>query len=147
MSASLWQSFRREERRETRGQSKYIQWRRMFPYGRWTCADGREVLFNRDYVAILERLPGEQSKAITVFEWVEFIKQEWFYTDSTPQTVRRKRVNAVLQEWGLPEVPRKPKDPGLYRASALYPDRETDAAWPDNPWSEILSRRALAATN
>ncbi len=34
-------------------------WKAMVPYGRWTCADGRQVLFNHQYWPILERRLGE----------------------------------------------------------------------------------------
>jgi len=36
--------------------------RRWLPYGMWTCADGRQVLFNRGYRAIWERLPGRAAE-------------------------------------------------------------------------------------
>src|SRR4051812_34435506 len=32
------------------------------PFGKWTCADGREVLYNRDYVALWQRRPGEPAE-------------------------------------------------------------------------------------
>jgi hypothetical protein len=35
----------------------YEKWKYAAPYGKWTCADGREVLFNRLYWPILQRIP------------------------------------------------------------------------------------------
>lgn len=37
--------------------------RRMLPYGIWTCDDGREVVFNREYQPIFQRLHGVVSYA------------------------------------------------------------------------------------
>jgi len=41
----------------------YMEFRLRVPYGRWVCADGREVIFNREYWPILQRYPGEPVKA------------------------------------------------------------------------------------
>lgn len=37
--------------------------RRQLPYGKWTCKDGREVIFNREYQPIYQRINGEVSYA------------------------------------------------------------------------------------
>ena len=37
--------------------------RRMLPYGKWTCSDGREVVFNREYQPIFQRVNGVTSHA------------------------------------------------------------------------------------
>jgi hypothetical protein len=56
--------------------------RRWLPYGKWTCADGRQVLFNRAYRPIWERSPGQPAKPADVEEWVEeLVREEWFYND------------------------------------------------------------------
>src|ERR1019366_697539 len=36
---------------------RYLRYR--MPFGKWTCADGREVLFNRNYKPIWQRYPGQ----------------------------------------------------------------------------------------
>jgi hypothetical protein len=41
------------------------EWHDRLPYGKWVCADGREVLFNR-----LERRRGEPAKPARSGEWV-----------------------------------------------------------------------------
>lgn len=51
------------------------------PYGMWTCADGREVLFNRHYQPIWQRVNGTVSPADST-EWVSWTKQHWFYLDA-----------------------------------------------------------------
>jgi hypothetical protein len=38
--------------------------RKALPYGKWTCADGREILFGRSYTPLHQRLAsGEVSEA------------------------------------------------------------------------------------
>jgi hypothetical protein len=73
------------------------------PYGCWTCADGRQVLFNRDYLPIVERAaPGQASSAADVFEWVP-----WFYNDSNPpwnDRTTKKNCQAILAEWSAPST-------------------------------------------
>jgi hypothetical protein len=73
------------------------------PYGKWTCADGREVLFNRFYTPICERLPGQQATRANRNEWVPWKQQEWFYDDGTPEPKKRKNSIAVLNAWGMTE--------------------------------------------
>jgi len=54
--------------------------RRMLPYGSWRCADGREVLFNREYQPIAQRINDVVSYADRD-EWVENIKSCTMYYD------------------------------------------------------------------
>jgi hypothetical protein len=78
----------------------------MCPYGIWDCADGRQVMFNRDYLPILQRFPGQRCRAADLGEWVVFYKQRWLYSDGTP--FKQILINAALADWGLPPMPRKP---------------------------------------
>jgi hypothetical protein len=48
------------------------------PYGRWICADGREVLFNRYYEPTWERT-GRSAKRADPKEWVPWEKQDYFF--------------------------------------------------------------------
>ena len=50
------------------------------PYGVWTCADGREVIFNRFYRAVWQRINGAVLAA-DPNEWVRWTSQCWFYSD------------------------------------------------------------------
>src|SRR5260221_14513443 len=61
--------------------TKFERWRFWLPYGCWTCADGREVLFNRRYVPIYERRPGEPARVADHDEWVPWTEQRWLFTD------------------------------------------------------------------
>ena len=105
-------------------------WLFMRPYGIWTCADDREVVFNRDYQLILERYPGQPyCRAANPSERVEWIEQRWFYKDSTP--LKHILMNAALAEWGLPKMPPMPL--GNARSSSC--DRRK---WP-NPYERIIA--------
>jgi hypothetical protein len=48
----------------------YREFRLRCPYGIWRCADGREVLFNRQYWPILQRYPGGKPKPADPNEWI-----------------------------------------------------------------------------
>jgi hypothetical protein len=91
--------------------SNFEIFRSTTPYGIWRCADGREVLFNRKYQPIWERLPDGTVRAADPGEWVPFVDQRWFFKDDTspvsywnvPKPARLRsldRINAVLREWG-----------------------------------------------
>jgi hypothetical protein len=72
------------------------------PYGKWTCKDGREVLFNRFYKPLLQRTDESTAEPADPNEWVADIdKQEWFYVDDTPEREKRKSAIAVLTSWGV----------------------------------------------
>lgn len=69
------------------------------PYGKWTCADGREVLFNRRYQPMWERYDSVPVR-LNGDEHIPFTKQEWFYTDKNiPRVDRetRRRVEEILK--------------------------------------------------
>lgn len=99
-------------------------WFFSFPYGKWTCADGREVLFNRDYCPIWQRRPGQPARPAYPFEWVNNIVEcEMYFDDGSFRGIERgmftiKRLNAVLASWGLPKLPPRPKYPPLRRGRA-----------------------------
>ncbi len=77
------------------------------PYGKWTCEDGREVLFNRNYKPIWQRMPGQSAEPADPEERVPFVKQEWFYKDGNQpwrDAEADQLCNAVLSSWNLPPV-------------------------------------------
>jgi hypothetical protein len=53
----------------------------VMPYGKWTCADGTEVLFNRDYRPIWKKHSNGMVVAADPDEWVIFTKQEFLFGD------------------------------------------------------------------
>jgi hypothetical protein len=114
--------------------TRFERWRFWCPYGQWTCADGRRVLFNRDYVPIYQRKRGVTSVADHT-EYVPWVNQRWFFNDgNSPAGFGRgiptwkwrpvvERINKILWMWGLPPLPPRPPQ----RASS--PARLRQRAW------------------
>jgi hypothetical protein len=78
--------------------------RHKLPYGMWTCEDGREVLFNRDYQPIWSRNINHQPIANDPEEWIKWKGQKWFYNDSTTPWRDKKSYEVcenILKEWGV----------------------------------------------
>jgi hypothetical protein len=50
-------------------ETEFGRWRLACPYGLWTCADGREVLFNRYYHPVYQRYPGQPACPADPVEW------------------------------------------------------------------------------
>jgi hypothetical protein len=67
------------------------------PYGVWTCADGREVIFNRFYEPIWERKTGQAPVPADPSEWVNWESQGWFYDDRHKEAAKRKRAEIALK--------------------------------------------------
>jgi hypothetical protein len=97
----------------------FERWRFWCPYGVWTCADGRQVLFNRDYLPIFERQPGELGRVADHAEWVaEIVATKHFFDGgnspvsqfSVPARQWRpvvERINLLLVSWALPTARRR----------------------------------------
>jgi hypothetical protein len=81
----------------------FIRWQ--MPCGIYYCADGREVLFDRNYAPICERIPGMLPRMANPCEWVDKVRQEWFYSDDAKTAASKKRriAEAKLVEWGMLE--------------------------------------------
>lgn len=79
--------------------------RSRLPYGKWTREDGSEVLFNRGYQPIWQRKSqSSAAEEIGRGEWVNHVKEEWFYDDgSSPWFDGKtlKKCEAILEEWGV----------------------------------------------
>jgi len=69
------------------------------PYGCWTCADGREVLFNRHYQPIWQRHHGVVTPARS--QWVDWVDPFHFYLDSDIRHTRRlhARLTRILDDF------------------------------------------------
>jgi hypothetical protein len=84
----------------------FIRWQ--MPCGTYHCADGREVLYDRDYAPICERSPGVPPRRSDPSEWIKgVVRQEWLYVDDakTPYAQKLRIAEAKLAEWGmLPSV-------------------------------------------
>ena len=78
-----------------------------FPYGMWTTGSGRQLIFDRSYTPLWERLPDGTCRAADPYEWVENIVRDefffWNYELIFPYRSYRemKRLRAVLVDWGL----------------------------------------------
>jgi len=75
------------------------------PYGKWTFANGREILFNRHYEPIFERTNGNSAIIANHDEYVKDIqKEEWYYDDSCVPCNNKRTFNKclkVLREFGI----------------------------------------------
>jgi hypothetical protein len=72
------------------------------PHGKWTCDDGRQVLFNRFYEPIWQRHPGAAAEpADDPHEWVPWKEQIWFYDDGHNERQKRSRAIIALAEFGV----------------------------------------------
>lgn len=90
---------------ETCRQSREERMRIELPYGLWTCADGREVLFNRWYSPIWQRMPGGPAEPADPGERIPYASQSWFYTDADPPWQKKAtlaKCEEVLRGWGAP---------------------------------------------
>ena len=98
------------------------------PYGKRICADGREVLFNREYRAIWQRdLGAGVARRADIEEWVEYDEQQWFFGDHNPPWHNRgteRCCEEILQAFGTPSEP--PVD-GNGFASAIM--KRCDPPW------------------
>jgi hypothetical protein len=70
------------------------------PYGICTTNDAREILFNRYYQPIWERLTGGWPFPADRSKWVTgIVKQDYFYDDGTPN--KEKAGVEALERWGI----------------------------------------------
>ena len=71
------------------------------PYGIWTCQDGREILFNREYQPIWQRHNDKLPMQADPKEWIQFSKsQKWFYDDLKPpmeSPATRKKCLEIIE--------------------------------------------------
>jgi hypothetical protein len=75
--------------------------RQHLAYGMWTCRDGREVLFTREYRPICERYPAQPARLANPGEFVPWVNQQWFYNDGTPPAAKLRIASAKIEEWGM----------------------------------------------
>lgn len=58
--------------------------RENLPYGKWICQSGREVLFNRRYKPIWQRVDGITSPADQDERVEDIAEENWLYDDGNP---------------------------------------------------------------
>lgn len=123
-----------------------VEYKQLCPYGIWTCDDGREVLFNRDYCPVLERKDDGPARPANMGAWINWKKQSWFFNDGNPPWRGKgkedtlARINAVLKEWGVPQLPKVPRRLGTRNNQIIFHSAEFARQFtpPTNPWDAIL---------
>ncbi len=78
--------------------------RAVLPYGQWTCADGRRVLYNRWYTPIWQRSRSGWVSPADPHEWVVWIDQHWFYKDGNPpyrDRATKAKLLRILEKFGV----------------------------------------------
>lgn len=86
--------------------SNFIPMRLTLPYGKWTCADGTEVLFNRDYCPIWYKTPTGKVGTLDPDTWISYVETNHYYNDGQipwrkNSKGKREQCTAVLKEWGV----------------------------------------------
>ncbi len=72
----------------------------VLPYGVWTCADGRVMIFNRHYRPIWQRLPDGTVQRANPHEWVDWTEQGWFDCGSMRyEKTAREAYRKVLKDF------------------------------------------------
>lgn len=84
------------------------RWKNL-PYGRWTCPNGRQVLFDRRYHPMWQRQPNGSVTPADPAERISFIHEEWFYEDATPELDKHRNALAALSAWGIPKPKSRPR--------------------------------------
>lgn len=87
--------------------------RTCLPYGLWTCEDGREVIFNRDYRPIWQRNGGSAWEADSR-EQVPWVEQRWFLSDIDGRKQQVARLERILDDFitGRPLSKARPREQG-----------------------------------
>jgi hypothetical protein len=72
----------------------------VLPLGRWTCSDGREVLFNGFEEPIWERRPGADATPADPYTRISrIVMTEWIYGDTHRHHEKRNAAKAWLQDF------------------------------------------------
>jgi hypothetical protein len=81
----------------------FLRWA-CLPYGTWLTGEGRQILFNRFYEPIWQRLADGSTEPADPTEWVQSITdRRWFYHDGHNEREKRVMARAALRAWSLPE--------------------------------------------
>jgi hypothetical protein len=117
---------------------RIVRMRLELPYGVRTCADGTEVLYNRDYRPIWRRTPHGQIEAFHRSESIPWENQKWFYNDNNPPWEDRgtlRRCKKALDDFkrGRPLV-------GMRPTWAGYVKERWDSAPDGGTWHRPINR-------
>ncbi|NJL24816.1 MAG: hypothetical protein HC902_06375 [Calothrix sp. SM1_5_4] len=99
----------RQQPRSTR-----LPMRLSLPYGKWTCEDGSEVLFNRDYKPLWAKLPNGEVIDIEPETWIKSTDCSYFFDDGNPPWAKKKTREicaGILRDWGVADrIPKALRD-------------------------------------
>jgi len=72
-------------------------------YGLWRCADGREVLFDREYDPIMARRPGGRTVLLDRDDRPkDIVKEEILCPDGRQSSATWRKLDRLLASWRLP---------------------------------------------
>ena len=72
-------------------------------YGRWTTADGTEVMFDRRYRPRWRRKPDGVVEPADPSQWIDEMVEEFLVLQRSHQPFGPKKINArIAAEWRLP---------------------------------------------
>lgn len=80
---------------------KFTPKRLFMPYGKYICADGSEVLFNRDYNPLWGKTPDGSVIALEPDTWIDHDDSVYFYYGVDSNEIKHSKSMAILKEWGL----------------------------------------------
>jgi hypothetical protein len=81
----------------------------LWPYGLWTCKDGREILFDRGYTPIWQ-YHGGRVEAADRYEYVEgIVRRETFHYHYTDVCRYQERLCSIFKWWRSIRPPRPGK--------------------------------------
>lgn len=85
----------------------FIPKRLYLPYGMWTCENGAQVLFNRNYTPIWVKYPNGVVSSIGPATWILHSKdkEKWFF-EGSPSEENIRTGHSMLRAWGVED--RKP---------------------------------------
>ena len=95
----------------------FIPDRLRFIYGVWTEPDGAKVLHSRDYAPMWRLRKGQPPQQVPAAEWIKYVKEEWFWNDSTAPWDSRRRI---AEEEAPPEILRYRRPPRSRRRLAAH---------------------------
>lgn len=102
----------------------FMPMRLALPYGKWTQANGTEVLFNRDYSPIWIRTPSGKVSGVQPGLYFDHVESDWFYEDRTApyydNVETQQLCLSILQEWKVEN--KKPQVMKLFPAALAAGD-------------------------
>jgi len=71
--------------------------RKRLPYGRYNCANGDIVLYNRDYEPLMRCSRNGEIITCDPLERIQYVDQDWFYLDGDPPWDNKKTLKRCIE--------------------------------------------------